>query len=315
MSAPLTGLRGRRARVGVAVLGLGLTLVGCDALFTEPAPAPATVDVSFQIQPPAIGGSAEAFQKVRWAAVRFLRPDSSFRDTIFVAIPVDGRIRIPVALDVQERVDALGIVASLGLGPSTLFEGGGVVRIAPGEPTSAVIDVDPVPAGIFAEAPVVLIPNVGESVNIGSALLFATGDTVSGMAGTWLSEDSSVIAVTAGGTATAVALGQARLEVRAATFADTVVVATSPVDTVLVSPSDTTMVVGETATLTAVLEDAQGNALFGRTVTWGSLNTAVASVNASGLVRATGIGSTTIVVTSGTAVTSVPVTVTSPQDE
>ncbi len=289
---------------------------GCDALLTDPAPPPVTVDVSFQIEPPVLGGSAAAFQKIRWAAVRFIRPDSAFRDTVFVALPVEGRIRIPVALDVEERVDALGIVATLGLGPSTLFEGGGVVQIDPGQPTSAVIDVQPVPAAVFAEAPLVFIPNVGESVVIGSAAFFATGDTVSGLQGTWLSEDPSTISVTVDGTATAQQLGQARLEVRAATFADTVVVATAPVDTVLVSPPDTTLAVNETVQLAAELRDVSGNALVGRAVTWGSQNGAVASVNATGLVRATGVGTTNIVVMSGSAVTAVPITVVpAPQDE
>ncbi|NNF11615.1 MAG: hypothetical protein HKN72_00215 [Gemmatimonadetes bacterium] len=288
----------------------------CDALLTDPAPPPATVDVSFQIVPTAIGGSVQAFEKVRWAAVRFARPDGSFRDTVFVAIPVDGRIRIPVALELQERVDALGIVASLGLGPSPLFGGAGVVRIDPGQPTSAVIDVEPVPAAIVAESPLVFIPNVGESVDIASAALFATGDTVTGLEGTWLSEDPTTVEVTPTGTATAIQLGQTRLEVRAAMLADTVVVATSPVDTILLSPADTTLIVGETVQLTAVLQDASINALVGRIINWVSLDPAVASVDAMGLVRTTGLGATTIVVSSGTAVTSLSLTVVAtPNDE
>ena len=283
-------------------------VTACDALITDPAPPPATLEVSFQIGPTAIGGSEQAFAKVRWAAVRFLRPDSSFRDTVFVAIPVEGRIRIPVALEVQERVDSLGIVASLGLGLAPLFEGGGVVRIDPGQPTSAVIAVQPVPAAIFAEAPLVLIPNVGDSVQIGSAVLFATGDTVTGVQGTWLSEAPATIAVTVGGTATAVQLGQARLEVRAGTLADTVVVATSPVDTIVVAPAVAALMVGGSVQLNAVLEDVVGNTLLGRPTNWVSLAPGVASVDATGLVTATGTGATTIVVTSGAATTSIPIT-------
>ncbi len=281
----------------------------CDGLITDPAPPPVTVEVSFQTVPTAVGGSEQAFGKVRWAAVRFLRPDSSSRDTVFVALPVGGRIRIPVALEVKERVDSLGIVASLGLGPSPLFEGGGVVRIDPGQPTTAVIEVQPVPAAIFADAPLVLIPNVGDSVQIGSAVLFATGDTVTGLDGTWLSEAPATIAVTVQGTATAVQLGQARLEVRAGTLADTVVVATSPVDTIAVSPAAAALTVGGSVRLNAVVQDVAGNTLLGRPVNWVSLAPGVVSVDATGLVTATGTGATTIVVSSGAAATSIPVTV------
>lgn len=303
----VTGREVRRLAVGVALL---VTTIGCDAFLTEPAPPPVTVEVAFQLTPPVIGGSVEAFQKIRWAAVRFIRPDSSFRDTIFVALPVNGRVRIPVALEVQERVDALGILASLGVGPTPLFEGGGIVRIDPGQPTSAPIAVQPVPAALFAEAPLVLIPNVGESVDIGSAVLFATGDTVTGAEGTWLSEDPATVSVTPDGTATALQLGQTRLEVRYDGLADTVVVATSPVDSVVVLPTTATLAVGETAQLTAVLQDVLGNALVGRTVLWTTLDATVAAVDPTGLVRATGAGTTGIVARSGTAATTVLVTVT-----
>src|SRR5206468_1460167 len=72
--------------------------------------------------------------------------------------------------------------------------------------------------------------------------------------------------------------------------------------------------VGGTRQLSAVTKDAAGNTLTGRVVTWASSNTAVATVNSSGLVTAAGAGSATITVTSegksGTAaitVTVVPV--------
>src|SRR5205823_14623977 len=66
--------------------------------------------------------------------------------------------------------------------------------------------------------------------------------------------------------------------------------------------------------LTATPKDANGNPLTGRTVTWSSSNTSVASVTSSGLVSGGAAGSATITATSegqsGTAsitVTSVPV--------
>ncbi|MDX1450098.1 MAG: Ig-like domain-containing protein, partial [Acidimicrobiia bacterium] len=289
---------------------LAAVLAGCDALLTEPAPPPATVDISFQISAAPLGGPATAFAKVRRVRVVFARPDSTTRDTVFSVVPVDGRIRVPVALEVEERVEALGIGATLGVLTTSLFQGTTVVRIEPGEPTSAVIDVQAIPAAVGAEAPVILIPNVGESVQLSSAVLFASGDTITGLQGSWLSEDPSIVSVTPDGLATAQQLGQTRLEVRYETFADTAVVATSPVDSIAVLPSDTTLAISETAQLNAVLLDALGNALTGRPVVWGTLDPLVATVGPTGLVTAVGPGATSVVATSGSATASVPITVT-----
>ncbi len=73
-----------------------------------------------------------------------------------------------------------------------------------------------------------------------------------------------------------------------------------PVAAVVVSPASATIAVGSTASLGATPEDANGNPLSGRAVTWSSDNTATATVNASGLVRGEAAGAATITATSGT---------------
>ena len=72
-----------------------------------------------------------------------------------------------------------------------------------------------------------------------------------------------------------------------------------PVDTVLVSPATASLMAGNTVQLSALVEDSAGNPLAGRTVTWTSDNSGVASVNASGLVTGSAAGSATIAATSG----------------
>ena len=62
--------------------------------------------------------------------------------------------------------------------------------------------------------------------------------------------------------------------------------------------------------LTATPRDANGNALTGRIVTWGSTNTAVATVNGSGLVTGVAAGSATITATSETKSGTAALTVT-----
>src|SRR2546429_3963689 len=65
----------------------------------------------------------------------------------------------------------------------------------------------------------------------------------------------------------------------------------SPVASVSVAPPSATVPVGQTMQLTATPKDANGTALTGRTVTWSSSNTAVATVDGSGTVTAAAAGS------------------------
>jgi uncharacterized protein YjdB len=93
------------------------------------------------------------------------------------------------------------------------------------------------------------------------------------------------------------------------------IVPTVPVASVAVSPASASVLQGQTVQLTATPKDATGNPLSGRVVTWASGNTAIATVNSSGLVSGVGAGGpVTITATSegqsGTAaisVTAVPV--------
>src|SRR5438132_945740 len=94
----------------------------------------------------------------------------------------------------------------------------------------------------------------------------------------------------------------------------TVTCAQPSIASVVVSPASATVPVGQTLQLTATPEDANGNPLSGRTVTWSSGSSAVAAVNGSGLVTGVALGSATITAASegqsGTAaitVTRVPV--------
>src|SRR5436189_204448 len=69
---------------------------------------------------------------------------------------------------------------------------------------------------------------------------------------------------------------------------------------------------GATVQLTATPRDANGTALSGRVVTWGSNNTAVATVSGSGLVSGAGAGSATITATSEGQSGTAAITVTAP---
>jgi hypothetical protein len=86
----------------------------------------------------------------------------------------------------------------------------------------------------------------------------------------------------------------------------------APVETVTVTPNPASVQVGYTVQLTAALEDADGNTLSGRTVTWTSGATGTATVNGSGVVSGVAAGSATITATSEGKSGSATVTVTEP---
>ncbi|MBL8961136.1 MAG: Ig-like domain-containing protein [Gemmatimonadetes bacterium] len=88
--------------------------------------------------------------------------------------------------------------------------------------------------------------------------------------------------------------------------------APATVATVDVSPASATLAIGATSQLSATPRDASGNALSGRTVTWASGNTAVATVNGSGLVTAVAAGSTTVTATADGRTGQATITVTPP---
>src|SRR6266571_3427451 len=71
-----------------------------------------------------------------------------------------------------------------------------------------------------------------------------------------------------------------------------------PVAAVTVSPATAILQAGAAAQLTAVTTDSAGNPLTGRTVSWTSLDSTVATVSASGLVKGVATGTTTITATS-----------------
>ena len=85
------------------------------------------------------------------------------------------------------------------------------------------------------------------------------------------------------------------------------------VASVTVTLAPTTINVGQTSQATAVLRDAQNNVLTGRTVTWSSSNSAVASVNASsGAVSGVAAGTANIIATSEGRTGQAQVTVAAP---
>ncbi|MBL8960929.1 MAG: Ig-like domain-containing protein, partial [Gemmatimonadetes bacterium] len=157
---------------------------------------------------------------------------------------------------------------------------------------------------------------VGQSTTATATARDAAGATISGKTPNWSSSSTAVATVDGNGTVTAVAAGSANIiaTIDGRTGQATLTVTPPPVATVAVTLSASTLSIGQTTQAVAVLRDAAGATLSGRTISWTSSATAVATVSAAGLVSAVGAGSATITANSegrsGTATVTVTPAVT-----
>jgi hypothetical protein len=128
----------------------------------------------------------------------------------------------------------------------------------------------------------------------------ASGTPVPNRDATWASNAETVATVNSLGIVTAIGIGTALItaSVDGATGTSTITVAPSPVASVLVSVDNSLLVVGGTATATAVLRDGNGDVAGSQPVTFSSSQPTVASVSASGKIIALGAGSAVITATS-----------------
>src|SRR5207302_234077 len=170
-----------------------------------------------------------------------------------------------------------------------------------------------------AVAVVAVTPPSG-TVVVGATMQFAAtpedpnGNPLSGRAVTWGSSAPGVASVDGSGMVRGVAVGAATITATSEGKSGTasVTVASVPVAAVAVTPPAVTIPQGQTVQLTATPQDASGNALGGRVITWASGNRAVATVSGSGLVTAVAPGAATITATSEGQSGTASVTVTAP---
>ncbi|PYP55613.1 MAG: hypothetical protein DMD44_14600 [Gemmatimonadetes bacterium] len=158
----------------------------------------------------------------------------------------------------------------------------------------------PAPVATVTLAPASATVNEGQTLQLTATLKDANGNTLTGRSITWSSSNTSAATVSASGLVRGIVAGSATItatsEGQSGTSAITVV--HMPVATVTVAPATASVQVGLTVQLTATTKDANGNTLTGRTVTWSSGNTGVATVSSSGLVTGVAAGSATITATS-----------------
>src|SRR5207248_4994386 len=159
---------------------------------------------------------------------------------------------------------------------------------------------------------------VGQTTQLTATPQDAGGNPLAGRAITWSSGNASVATVSQSGLVTANAAGSATItatsEGKSGSAAITVTAAApAPVATVTVSLASSSVTVGGTDQATAILKDASGSTLSGRTVTWSSGTNSVATVNSStGLVTGVAAGTAAITATSEGKSGSATITVSAP---
>ena len=192
-------------------------------------------------------------------------------------------------------VSAAGLVTGVAPGSA------GVRAISEGVADTSTITVTapppPAPVATVVVTPATASIAIGATQQLTAVLRDAGGNVLTGRAVTWESAATGVATVSATGLVTAVAAGSAGVRAISEGVADTSTITVAaapppaPVATVVVTPASASVQIGATRQLTAVLRDAGGNVLTGRTITWESSATGVATVSATGLVTAVAAGS------------------------
>src|SRR2546425_5269386 len=148
------------------------------------------------------------------------------------------------------------------------------------------------PVAAVTVSPAAPTVQVGQTAQLTATPKDANGTPLSGRAVTWASNNTAVAMVNGSGLVTAVATGAATITATSEGQSGTAVVTVSdvPVASVTVTPASASVQQGATVQLTATPRDASGNPLTGRVITWQSSNSAIASVNGSGLVSGVAAG-------------------------
>ena len=204
-------------------------------------------------------------------------------------------------------VDAGGLVTGVAEGVATITASAGSAS------GSAVVTVTQLVASVEVSPSVDELTALGATVQLTAEAFDRNEHVVAGSEFSWESSDVAVATVDAGGLVTGVAEGVATITASAGSASGSAVVTvTQSVESVVVSPSEETIALGNTLQLTAEAFDESGHAVAEVEFSWESSDAAVATVDASGLVTGVAVGVATITASAGEVAGSAVVTVMQP---
>ncbi len=188
-----------------------------------------------------------------------------------------------------------GKVKGVGAGSATItakagtLSGKASVNVVATTPPPPTVDV----ARVQVSKAALAFTALGDTARLSATALDGSGGTVSEVSFGWSSSNASVVTVDSMGLLTARSVGTASVVVAAlcCSAADTVAVTVHQVAaTITLSPTVSSLAVGEAVQLATVVQDANGNTMTA-TPTWASSNPAVAMIMDAGLVRGVAAGS------------------------
>ena len=283
------------------VLAQAGTIVDSAEVIVAPAP-PAPV-ASVAVIPAAV--SAVVGANVQLAAVT--------KDAAGNTLP--GRV-----VTWSTNASAIATVSSSGVVSAVAAGSASITAASEGKSASSAVTITALaaPVASVSVTPASASVQIGQTLQLTATPKDANGSTLGGRAITWASSNPAAATVNSSGLVTGTGLGTATItatsEGQSGTSTITMTSPPAPVASVEVTPGSASIINGQNVQLTATPKDASGAPLSGRTVTWSTSNTGIATVSTNGLVTGRGIGSATITATSegksGTAtITATPVPV------
>ena len=202
-------------------------------------------------------------------------------------------------------VDASGLVRSVANGEAVVSATAGSVS------GTAEVMVAQVVTAVTVSPAALEFSALGDTLRLGAEPVDVNGHAVERATVMWASGDTAVAVVDASGLVRSVGNGEAAVSATAGSVSGTAkVMVGQVVRAVTVSPEALEFsALGDTVRLRTEVFDANGRRVDGATVAWASGNTAVARVDASGLVRSVGNGEATVSATADSVAGAAEVTV------
>ncbi len=183
-----------------------------------------------------------------------------------------------------------GVTTGVATGSTT------ITATAEGKTATLTLTVSPVAVASVTIMPATLSLNTGARATLTGTARDGANAALPGRVFAWSSSAPAVAQVSPTGVVTAVGAGSATVAgaSEGKSAAVSVSVTLTPIASIIIAPSDTTIGAGDTLRLTATAKDAGGATLTGRTIQWTSSDPSIASVDNQGLVTGKVTGSVTI---------------------